>query len=203
MKQESFRDSIAAYVEAADLNQRKNRETLCKDMVEGGEDPLITETHRLIGLGDDVHDTTQSLKCTTHLKAMSTALQMARSHHALAVEMAAAADNTQTAPGEDSSDLFQEAANHHLCAYKVIYEIRRLREASDKASKSKKKALGRFKGAAKIIVMANRFGEAGGRLTTRGHEIGLVSFTIGTLLNPNWNHCANKLFLLLVAPTRS
>ena len=186
MKQDAFRDSITAYAEAANLVQQRRRESLCKDIGNGGEDPLIiTETHRLIGLGNDVHDTIPALKRTIHLKALSTALQMARSHHALAVEVAAAVDNVSTAPGEDSSDLLQEAAkeaaNHHLCAYKVICEIRRLREASDKASAGQKNTLGRFKGAGKMIIMANRLGEAGGRLTARGRDIGLVSFAVETL----------------------
>ena len=167
----------------------------------GVEDPLLTETHHLIGLGDDIHHAARSLKYTTHLKAMSTALQMTRSHHAVGVEAAAAVDDTESAPDEDTLDLFREAANHHLCAYKVICEIRRLREASrSKASKGKAKPLRRFKGVANVVIMANRIGEAGGRLTAHGHNLGLVSFAIGALLGLNQNYCADKLLLLLVAP---
>ena len=170
-----------AYSEAADLAKRRRRETVCKGMSGGDEDPLIAKTHRSIGFGDNVCFGVQSLNHTTHLAAVSTALQMAMSHHAIGAEVASAVDDTSPTADEDTSELFKEAAKHHLGAYKMLCDIRSLREASEKASKGKINALGRFKGAAKMIVTANRIGEAGGRLTMHGRNLGLVSFDRSTV----------------------
>ena len=72
------------------------------------------------------------LKNTTDLKALSAALHMARSHHALGVEEAmagvlkAAMPETATIK-EETLDQFKVAINHHLYALKLIGETQRLR----------------------------------------------------------------------------
>ncbi len=65
-----------------------------------------------------------SLKNTTHLEALSTALQMARSHHALGVEAVNARDLPQ----------FKAAIHHHLNALKLTRETERLRAVANNSA---------------------------------------------------------------------
>ena len=176
-----FEESITAWEEAANI-KHQDQKTAQKDKC-AVEDELIVKTQNLIGAhtssGLSSH-CAHSLKNTIHLKALSTALQMARSHHALAVEAVIVSRESLTAASEESLDLFRVAIGHHLCALRLLCEIRRLRTASNKTSLDRKKFGTRFKGAAKKIILANRVTPAGGRLTASGRDIGVVSYDRNT-----------------------
>jgi hypothetical protein len=140
-------------------------------MVAIDDDPLIVETHDAID--DELHDSSRfpsngahSLKNTTHLKALSTALRMARSHHAVAVEAATAAEESA------DSDRFRTALNHHLRALQLICETQRLRAASNKSTGENL----RFMGAAKRVIAASRVLSGGRVLATRAHDLSTVSY---------------------------
>ena len=176
-----FGDSIAAWEEAADIKQRQNQKTVYQD-ISTLDETLIVKTHDLICSDHETHGSSRlsshsvnSLKNTIHLKALSTALQMARSHHVVAVEAVMTRKEERIAPSKENLDHFRVAVNHHLHALKLIFEIRRLRAASNKSSLDGRKFASRFKGAAKKVITTNRIIPGGGRLTTHGRDIGVVS----------------------------
>ena len=172
--QDSFRSSIAAWEAAAKIQHEQDQE-MCKKLSTVNDDPLLSETQDLIYSNNETLDssklknTIHSLKNTTHLKALSTALQMARSHRAVAVEMAIIAENDITAHDIENLKLLRTAANHHLQALRLIRETQHMRAASIKPSST-----ARFWGAAKRVVAANKIG--GGKLTAPGRDLSVVSF---------------------------
>lgn len=102
-------------MEAADLKQGQNKPKKDED-TGSAEDPLLAETHEFICSGYKKRDSPKSpsrdtsrrllsqdaklLKHTIHHKALSTALQMARSHHAIAEEVGTTGKEGTTAPGK-------------------------------------------------------------------------------------------------------
>jgi len=133
----------------------------------------------MIGAEEDADELSfsgvQSLKNTIHLGALSTALQMARSHHAVAV--ATASEATATTGGEEAGNTnvlkFGVAANHHLRALELISETHRLRTASNMSSLGGGRSATRFKGAIKRIVATTRIG--GGRSTNSGCHLAVLT----------------------------
>ena len=159
------------------------------------DDPLLLETLKLICSTDS---NAHSLRQTTHLSALSTGLEMARSHHAVAVEMVISVEKESTIL-IDSIKL-REAMNHHLRALALICETRCLRAASHASSLNKKKSISRarFVGAAKRVITTNRLNPGGRRLTTQGRSLTVVSCDHTANVSPQ-TYFADILFLLLVA----
>ena len=147
-------------------------------MIAINDDPLILETQDVISSYYENTNTSKlspganSLKNTSHLKALSTALQMAGSHHGLGVEVVAAKEKTTTS--EEDSDQFKAAINHHLHALILTRETQRLREASHVASNissmgGTRKSITAFFGDAMNVITGGR------RLTTVGRDLNVVS----------------------------
>eukprot|EP00580_Thalassiosira_gravida_P014014 CAMPEP_0201683380 /NCGR_PEP_ID=MMETSP0494-20130426/52097_1 /ASSEMBLY_ACC=CAM_ASM_000839 /TAXON_ID=420259 /ORGANISM="Thalassiosira gravida, Strain GMp14c1" /LENGTH=1049 /DNA_ID=CAMNT_0048167155 /DNA_START=374 /DNA_END=3521 /DNA_ORIENTATION=+ len=119
-----FRESFAAWEEAANIAELSGRSVELED----NDDPLIHETS---GLMSSYHESrppkhsydAKSLKNTTHLKALSSALQLASSHHALGVEL--------TKGTSEDSEPLEEAIVHYLQALEFIRVAQCLRAASD------------------------------------------------------------------------
>lgn len=118
--------------------------------MEAGDDPLIKETNEMMKSYHEINPSTNasadSLKNTTHLKALSTAIQLASSHHSLGAKIL----------GEDSQGLdpFKEAVNHHLQALELVRVTRGLRAACN------------------ILALSM---ESGGRLSITGRPLAVVS----------------------------
>mmetsp|Transcript_40064 Transcript_40064/g.73298 ORF Transcript_40064/g.73298 Transcript_40064/m.73298 type:complete len:965 (+) Transcript_40064:3-2897(+) len=192
-----FRDSIAAWEEAANIkqqqdpkdekhsNNRRHRDHLLfaparySNVIAVIDDPLILETHHVLHSYDETNSITSrlysqhgahSLKNTTNLKALSTALQMARSHHALGVEVVSAAkeEEEEITTGEDELDIFKVAMNHHLQALTLTRETQRLRAAVNISSLGRRKSPTLFNGAAMSVDSGGR------RLTTRGRDFSIL-----------------------------
>ena len=176
----SFGKSIAVWEEAANIKQGQGQKTVQKEHRDKyTEDILFMKTNELICSGQGTQSSfkllshsAHSLQNTIHVKALSTALQMARSHHALAVEAVMVLDDKTTDPSKECST--SRSLSHHLCAFKLFCEIRRRRMAFKSSSLDGGVYGTRFKGAAKKIMLANRV-SGGGRLTASGRDIGVVS----------------------------
>ena len=203
--QDSFGDSIAAWEEAANIKQQQGRTSIHRNMITVDDDPLIVETHDLICSNYEPHDSSRlashsvhSLKNTIHLKALSTALQMAKSHHAVAVEVVMAAEEELTAPSEEHLIKFRVAVNHHMRALELICET----AASNPSSGGRKS---HFVGAAaKRVTEINRVTLGGGRRATHGCDLGVVSYDHTTnICAQTWHSFADRSLLLLVAWSRS
>ena len=160
-----------------------------------------TQTHELICSTDDSTGFpscgTHSLRKTTHLSALSTALEMARSRHAVAVEMVMTAEK-ESMTLIDAIKM-RAAINHHLRALTLNCETRRLRAASHTSSLNKGKSIARahFVGAARRVIVTNRLTPGGRRLTARGRDLAVVSYDHTANISPQ-TYFADILFLLLV-----
>ena len=149
------------------------------DTVTDNGDSLIVKTHDLICSDDKTRVSSRlpshvakSLKNTTHVKALATALQMARAHHAVAVEVAMAGKEETTAP---------IVINHHLCALQLITSARRLRAASQElALKGRRPTPTLMSEIQRDLAASNASDEKGGapntELTTSGHDLSVVSY---------------------------
>ena len=125
---------------------------------------------------------------------------MAKSHHAVAVEMAMSGKEGITSPREQHLDPIRVSVAHHLYAMKLIFESRRLRTALHMSSSRKRKSKIRFIEAANMIMVANRVVPVGGRLTTHGRDLGVVSYDHTTIIYVCTLHgFPDTLFLLFVA----
>ena len=95
---------------------------MCSDDAEDSNDPLILATRDAITSTEEMQNLAKTpahlraLQNTTHIEALSAALHMARSHHALGVEEARA--GTMTA-----------ACRRHLYAFELIGKTQCLRAA--------------------------------------------------------------------------
>ena len=150
--------------------------------------PLIVETQELICSRYQTHDSSSlsaqgapPLKNTIHLNALSAALLMARSHHAIAIEGAIIGKEEATFRSKQRSDQVRVAISitHHLVALILIRETQHLRLASHRASRKGRKFPALLKKAAKKVMIANRVVPVGGRFTLYGCDLSTVS-------------CANK-----------
>lgn len=97
---------------------------------------------------------------------------MSRSHHAVAVELVTASEDTSTAPREHHLNKLRLAVNHHLCALKLVCEAQHIRAASCTPSLNIGEPTARFVGTGKNIMVANRVVSGEGKPTT----IGVVSY---------------------------
>lgn len=133
--QSSFGGSIAAWEEMTTMASSQHvKLTHMNEANDNGSDDMLSLKTREVIMSFDVIQklakiplySAYLLKNTPHLKALSTALLMARSHHALGVEEAFAEEES-TATEREIVNKFRVAIHHHLCALKLISEVQRLR----------------------------------------------------------------------------
>ena len=105
------------------------------------------------------------LKNTTHVEALSSALHMATSHHALGVEEVMAGEGTK----EITLNKFKVAIGHHLHALKLISETKHLRAAANMSSPGGRLLATSSMGAANAAPFKVR------RLTVRYGDLSIVS----------------------------
>lgn len=131
-------------------------------------DPWIRDTYN-IGVNSEskAMAAVLSLTNTTHAKALTTAMEMVSSHHALGVE---AMKNTT---GDKSQ--YKTAIHHHLHAWLLLCEVQR-QHRGEPARRNSKNLVG---------DTMNVVSGTGRKLTVRGKDLSVVSSIHAFCFNPD------------------
>ena len=148
--QSSFGDSIAAWETSDTVMPPQDEKMMDTDTVKGrdkqlrrssgeiesGNDLLMLKTREAI-ISSDVTEklakipwhAVDLLKNTTHLKALASALHLAKSHHALGVEEVMTGKEETGPIKKKNLNKIKVAVSHHMQALRLISETQRLRAA--------------------------------------------------------------------------